>query len=121
MRKLIRLKFLSLIILVVMLTVTINGVHENAHAKQSHVISASDQASSLENSVSHHCPGSPLEEHKDLDCCDTCMNCACHAPLTIQQFQLYYKPIVLDMITSDPFKHLPEVYLSKFIPPHILV
>jgi hypothetical protein len=104
-----------------MLTVTINGVHISAHAMQSHVIDASIQASSAENSASHQCPCSPLEEHKDCDGCDTCINCACHAPLSIEQFQLSYNPIILDMSTSDPFKHLPEVFLSKFIPPHILV
>jgi hypothetical protein len=101
-----------------MLTVTIDGVHESAHAMQSHVIAASDQVSLLEIFASHQCPCSPLEQHKDYDGCDTCVNCVCHAPLTMQPFQLSYNPSILDSLyASDPFKHLPEVYLSKFIPP----
>lgn len=117
MRKISHLKFFSFILILVMLTVTINGVHESAHAAQSHVKSASGRAPHPEISESHQCPCVPLEQHKDLDCCDTCVNCACHAPLTIQQFQLSYNPIILELGTSDTFKHLPEVYLSKFILP----
>jgi hypothetical protein len=119
MRKLIPLKFLSLVLLVVMLTVAINGVLESAHAMQSQVTS-SDEKDGLHSEIAapHQCPCTPLEQHKDYDGCDTCVNCACHAPLTIQPFQLSYNPSILDnMYASDPFKHLPEVYLSKFIPP----
>jgi hypothetical protein len=105
----------------VMLTAMLVGMHESAHAMQSHVTAASDQASSSENSASHQCPCPPLEGHKDCDDCDTCINCACNATLTIEQFQLSYNPIIIDLSTSDPFKHLPEVYLSKFIPPENLV
>lgn len=121
MRKLIHLKFFSLILLVVMLTATINVVHESAHAMQGHVTAASDQVSPSDISTSHPSPCSPLEHHKDYDGCDSCINCACHAPLTIQQFQLGYNPIIIHLSTYDPFKHVPEVCLSKFIPPQNLV
>jgi hypothetical protein len=117
MRKLIHLKFLSLILLTVMLTVTINGVHESAVAMQSHVFAVSDQASHTLVSVPHKCPFTPLEQHKDFDGCDTCISCSCHAPLAFQQFQLSYNPIIINLSTSDPYTHLPEVFLSKFIPP----
>ena len=115
------LKFFSLMLLVVMLTVTINGVHESAHALQSHVTAAGDQVSPADISASQHSPCSPHEHHDDYDGCDTCINCVCHASLIIQPFQFCYNPSILDLSTSDPFKFLPEVYLSKFIPPHILV
>jgi hypothetical protein len=102
----------------ILLTVTINGVHESAHAMQSHVTVASDQASASEISASHQCPCTPLEQHKDYDGCNTCVNCTCHAPLTIQPFQLSYNPSVLDdLYASAPFNFLPEVYLSLFVPP----
>jgi hypothetical protein len=39
--------------------------------------------------------------------------------LTVQPLQLGYNPLILNLSTSDPFKHLPEVYLPKFIPPQI--
>ncbi|MFA7404018.1 MAG: hypothetical protein WC007_08490 [Pelobacteraceae bacterium] len=118
MRKLIPLKFFSRLLLVVLLTATINCVHESAHAMQSNVKMANDQSLS-EISSPHHCPCSPLEQHKDNDGCDNCINCACHAPLTVQHFKFSYNPSILDLQTSDPFKFLPEVYLSKFIPPQI--
>ena len=102
-----------------MLAVTINGVHESAHAMQNHVTTGNDQVSASEITDTHHCPCAPHEQHEDSDCCDSCINCACHAPLAVQQFKLGYNPIILDLNTSDPFKHLPEVYLSRFIPPQI--
>ena len=117
MRNKIPLKFFSRLLLVVMLTVTINGMHESAHAMQSHVSAASDQTSPSDISESHQCPCTPLEQHKDFDGCDTCVNCACHATQTVQQFTFNYNPSFQDLQTSDPFKFLPEVYLSKFIPP----
>jgi len=110
-----------MILLVIMLTVTINGAHACAHDMDSHLSAAGGQASPLEISASHHCPCCPVEQHNDCDDCDACMNCACHAPLAIQSFQIDYNPSILDLSASDPFKHLPDVYLSKFIPPHILV
>jgi len=119
MRKFIHLKFFSWVLLVVTLTVTINGVHNNAHAMQSQIAAASVQVSTSEITASHHCPCIPHDQHEDADCCDTCINCACHAPLTVQPLQLGYNPIISELSAPDPFKHLPEVYLSKFIPPQI--
>ena len=121
MRRLIHLKYFTLFLLVVMLTVTINGVHVSAHAMQNHVTVSSDQASPVQISAAHNCPCSPLEHHEEDDCCDACINCVCHAPLIIQQFLFSFTPSILELSASDPFKYLPEVYLSKFIPPHILV
>jgi hypothetical protein len=116
MRKLIHLKFYSLILVVVMLSVALHGAHESAHAMQSHVKTC-DQVSLPDISISHQCPCAPDEQHKDYDGCDTCVNCSCHASQTIQTFQLSYNPISISLGSSVPFKYLPEVFLSKFIPP----
>jgi len=116
MSKFIHLKFLSSLLLLVLLSATINGVHESAHAMQSPVNTAS---SALEAAPPHDTPCTPFEHHQDYDGCDSCVNCACHASFTIQPLQLSYNPIILDLSTFAPFKHLPEVYLSKFIPPQI--
>ena len=105
--------------LIVMMTVTICSVHAGAHAMQNGDSEASDQSSHSDVSVPHQCPCSPLDQHKDYDGCDTCFNCPCHAPLTVQPLQLSYNPIVINLNTSEPFKYLPEVYLTKFIPPQI--
>jgi hypothetical protein len=95
---------------------TFNGLLESANAMQCHVKTANDQSFS-EISSPHQCPCTPAEQQKNNDCCDICFDCACHAPLTVQHFKLSYNPSILDIQTSDPFKFLPEVYLSKFIPP----
>ena len=38
----------------------------------------------------------------------------------MQQFQFGYNPVILDLKRSEPFKYLPEVYLTRFIPPQNL-
>lgn len=104
-----------------MLAVTVHGLSENASAMQSHVTAASDSTSYPGIFASHPCPCAPLKQHNDYDDdCNTCINCSCHAPLAVQQSLLSYNPIILDLPTPDPFKCFPEVYLSKFIPPHNL-
>ncbi|MBI5485166.1 MAG: hypothetical protein HY888_11985 [Deltaproteobacteria bacterium] len=117
MRKFIPIQFFARLLLVVMLTVTVNGVHESVHAMQSDVSASSYQVSDVEVFASHQCPCSPLEQHKEYDGCNSCINCACHAPLIVQQFKIDFNPLVLDLQTSDPFRFLPEVFLTKFIPP----
>jgi hypothetical protein len=114
MRQFIHLKLFSSLLLFVMLTVTINGVLESAYAMQS---SVNTSGSAFETTAPHDIPCTPFEHHQDYDGCDSCVNCACHASLTILPFDFDYNPILLDLSTSDPFKFLPEVYLSKFIPP----
>lgn len=119
MRRLIPLKFISEILLVIMLVVAVNGVHESAYAMQGSVSASSYQASLSKISAPHQCPCAPLEQHKDYDGCDTCINCACHAPLPVQVFKLSQNSIILSLSTSETFTYLPEVYLPKFIPPQI--
>ena len=119
MRRIIHLKFISWALLTVILSVTIHCAHEGAHAMQRHATTSSAGAALTEMSATHQCPCSPGEQHNDFDACDSCAHCACHAPLTIQPFQFNYNPVIVYLTTSDPFTHLPEVYLSKFIPPQI--
>lgn len=112
------LKFLSEILVLVMLAVTVNCAHESAHAMQNHVLAASEQASPAEVSGPGQLPCAPQGQHSDCDDCDTCLNCACHAPLTVEPFiKLGYDPTMLNLIAPDPFRRVPEVYLSWFIPP----
>ena len=114
MRKFTSLKFVSQLLLLVMLTMTLNAVHESAHAMQGDI---KPETSGI--SATHHCPCSPFE-HTDYDGCHHCINCACHAPLAVQHMKFSYNPSLLNILIYDPFKFLPEVYLSKFIPPQIL-
>ena len=116
MRKNIHLKFISSVLVTVLLAVTILCVHENAYATHHHATIVKI-TSHTEITAPADCPASPLEQHKECDGCDTCAHCACHAPLTIQPFRFSYNPTVLVLQTCDPFNSLPEVFLSKFIPP----
>lgn len=98
-----------------MVSVTINGAHESAHAMQKPIIKAQDAL------APHDTPCTPFEHHQDYDGCDNCGNCACHASMVLQPFKLEYNPIIVNLSMYDPFKHLLEVYLTKFIPPQIQV
>lgn len=116
MRRFIPLNFVSSLLLLVMLAITLQGSHESAHAMQSPVSGASSIAVAP---APHDVPCSPFEHHHDFDDCDNCVNCACHASLTIQSIQLSYNPAVSELQTFDTFKFIPEVYLPRFIPPQI--
>lgn len=119
MRKTIHLKFISWVLLAVISAVTIHCVHESAHAMQSHATEVDKHESNTEISATPPCSCPPVEQHNNSGECDNCSSCACHAPLTIQPFRFSYNPTTSDLSTFDPFKHLPEVYLSRFIPPQI--
>lgn len=111
------LKSFSWFLLLVMLTVTLNCVHESAHAMQYHVSAACDHSGDTDAAQQHQ--DSPADQHHDNDCCENCSNCASHAPLTLQPLQLGYNPVLTDLHLVEPFQFLPEVYLSKFVPPQI--
>lgn len=121
MRKLIHMKFFSSLLLLAMLTVMLHCAHDSAHAhaKQSEEVTG-ERVSHSEISTAQRST-CPHEQHNDYDGCDTCINCTCHAPLIIQPLQLSYNPIISNLGATDLFKHLPEVFLSKFIPPQNLV
>ena len=116
MRTVIHLKYVATILLLVLLAISVNGVHTDIHARQHH-LTVTDAQASLSSDAAHSCPCTPDEQHNDCDECDSCIHCACHAPLTVQTFQLRYAPLIITLSATDPFKHLPEVVLPKFIPP----
>ena len=117
MRTPLMIKTVSWVILLAMLVVTTHLVHEEAHALQGTILSSVH--SSIDDCTSHQPPSPSGQQHADFDGCDTCINCACHAPLAVQQLVVHYNPIILSLGFSDPYQYLPEVYLSKFIPPQI--
>ena len=121
MRRFIPLKFVSRLLLICILLVAVNGVFQSAHAMQSCIATAMDSTiTHVESSTPHGCPSTPSEQHEDYDNCDTCIGCACHASLAAQQLMNNYAPLVLSLRLSDPYQHIPEVFLSKFIPPQNL-
>jgi hypothetical protein len=122
MLKFVHQKFFSWLLLVVMLAAAINGLHECAHAMEGQQSAASVHTSPADSLSAPHdcCPASPLEQHEEADGCDCCVNCACHAPLSVQPFRLSFNPIILSFQPAEPFQYLPEVYLAKFVPPQNL-
>lgn len=68
-------------------------------------------------------PICPCNQNPDDDgLCGPCRYCACHAPLIAQPVDLVCPTSQECIITSlEPFKVLPEVYLSIFIPPPNIV
>lgn len=111
------LKFISRLILLVLLTAILNGAHGTAHAMENHTNTTCIQAVYSAASTPHDCPCSPDEQHDDHDGCNKCASCACHAPLTMQLFQLVYTPIIAGLQTFTPLTVFPEVFLSLFVPP----
>lgn len=117
MRNVITLKFIARLLLIALFTVTLNCVHESAHAIQAPASTRDTQPEFKDTSETCNCPSQPSGHPQDSDECDDCYNCACHAPSTIQIFRLNYNPVIRNLGSSDSFKHLPEVFLPKFIPP----
>jgi hypothetical protein len=113
MKSLFEIKIVSWALLAVMLTAMLHGIHESAHAYGY----AGASAVQAELSQSQESPCAPAADHKDFDGCDACISCACHAPLAILPVNPKYDPIVSNLLIVAPYKHLPEVFLSKFIPP----
>lgn len=120
MREYLPLKLICWALLLVIFTAMTHGMCETAHAAQVQPSVTCDQAAQSELFASDHCPCCPVEQNDHQDGCDACINCICHASLTLQQFRLTYTPFIIDLKPSRPFKQLPEVYLSKFIPPQNL-
>ena len=118
-------KLISFSLIVVIITVATAGFWQDAGAedialakslKTTHA--AIPSLTSIKSS--HICPCNQSPDDDDL--CGPCRYCACHAPLIAQPVHLACPTSQECIITSlEPFKVLPEVYLSIFIPPQIIV
>jgi hypothetical protein len=117
MRKHLPLNIISRLILLVLLTAIINGVCGNTHAMDSHASGPCSPTNYSDVTSPHECPCSPDGQHSDDDGCSRCVNCACHAPLIMNRFQLVYTPVIADLQIITPLTVLPEVFLSLFVPP----
>lgn len=68
-----------------------------------------------------HCPtdaGHSDGTQPDPGQCDSSCHCACHTSLTGQPLSIVCSLHISPLTFTEPHKSLPEVYLSKFIPPH---
>ena len=64
-----------------------------------------------------HCPNCPERSHPESDDCASSCGCLCHLPASMQSIRITHSPVITEIVFFEPFTALPEVYLSKFIPP----
>jgi len=85
------------------------GAHDKAHASAAH---ASEQIHGSS------CPGTPSPQHDPGDhfCTGGC-GCPCQAPLAPSPAAVSYSPSSTDLYHVEVFRHVPEVYLSLYVPP----
>lgn len=115
-------KSVSFVLLAVMLTFATAGFSHGACAEDvpgSSVASADAVTSSI--AAGTQGPVCPCDDHStDSGHCGISCQCPCHASLTPQPVQVGCSPQISPLLFFEPFKALPEVYLSKFIPPQNL-
>ncbi|KAF0220110.1 MAG: hypothetical protein FD174_1555 [Geobacteraceae bacterium] len=114
-------KFCALILLMVIISMSVTGFCRSAHAADPSCDTTYDMAPGTYSAIEKQCPSCPVDEHSVPDHCDSSCHCPCHAPLTAQPVQVVCSRQIAPLVFPEPFKALPEVYLPKFIPPHILV
>lgn len=103
---------------VVLFTISVTGFCRNTHFFELSAASPTQTGSYL-TAVEKGCPICPIDEHSVPDHCDSSCYCACHAPLAPQPVEISCSQLVSSLVFAEPFKAIPEVYLSMFIPPQI--
>jgi len=85
------------------------GAHETAVSIQGH-----DAHQTAESA----CPGDPSPSHSPDDhiCVNDC-GCPCHAPLLSSSVTLTHAHSFTYLFQAELTRHIPEVYLSLFVPP----
>lgn len=114
-------KFTSVGLILVILAVSFFGLCRETHAAEESWVAPAPECSQKIDASDDHCPACPHEEQSDVDHCASSCYCSCHLPVTVQALQLLHAPIISRLLAYEPFTALPEVFLSKFIPPQIHV
>lgn len=112
--------FLSRLLLLILLTASINGQFGSAHAMQQRVSPAKTGDSFTLFSAMHAERKTAHEDHKHSGECHTCCICLCHVILPVQSIKLDYNPVIISFSSFKPIANLPEITLSRFIPPRKL-
>jgi hypothetical protein len=116
MHQLIIVTFFSRFLLLILLTGSINGQLGTAHAEQTSVSPAKTGESFAMVSARPE-KKTVHEHHNHTGECHTCCNCFCNVILSIQSIKLDYNPVIMSFGSFKPIANLPEVTLSRFIPP----
>ena len=113
-------KYISFLMVMVMFTLSVSGYCLSAHATELSFELTDEHATSYLSAKEKQCPSCPINEQIPHDC-DSFCHCPCHALLTSQPVQIVCFRQITTSVFFELFKALPEVYLPKFVPPHILV
>lgn len=114
-------KYISFLMVIVILSIAVNGFCQSSDIVEFSVAAKNVQKDTYIFSIDTQCPESPVNKSAHPDHCSSSCHCSCQAPLTLQSGRLCYSPSIDPLSSFEPFKAIPEVYLSKFIPPQILV
>lgn len=114
-------KYISFLTAIVILSIAVNGF-----CRSSDNVEFTDAVKSVQNvtylsAINKQLPLSPGNKSTQPDHCSSTCYCSCHAPLTLQPVRLCYSPQIDSLLFYETFQAIPEVYLSKFIPPQIFV
>jgi hypothetical protein len=109
------------IFLLILLTASINGKFGHAQVVQTSRSSAQNRESFATVSAMHADKKTAHEHHKHSGECYTCCNCLCHVILSVQSIKLDYNPVIMSFCSFKPITNLPEIILSRFIPPRALL
>ena len=116
MRQTIYKKHISILMVMVVFTISVTGIYRNAHDTDLTGYAKCEQGTGHLSAIP-----SPVDEHSVPDHNDSSCYCPGHAPLMEQPIQLVCSQLISPLEFHEPFKAIPEVYLPKYIPPHILV
>jgi len=112
----------SLLLLFVTITGLLVSFGENGHCAgelpDAHQKAHPPLVNSLTQLYDNTRPGvpSPSDSTNDHCCTDGC-DCPCQAPLAPAPIVFSYSPTFTSLFHVDTIRHIPEVYLSLFVPP----
>lgn len=89
------------------------GEPPGAHGRSNHP----PAADGVQNTDGHcPCAPSPSTTPNDHFCTGDC-GCPCQAPLSSAMLTVGYSPAFANLRHAEVTRHIPEVYLDRFIPP----
>lgn len=111
---------IALVMVMIMLAISVSASFSSASSGE---ISGGASVKAEQGAQAPHvggchdgCPSCPDHGDSDSHHCDSC-SCLCHAALTHAPFQFVSSSFSIPHISREPFRFLPDVYLTKFIPP----
>ena len=108
-------KYISCLMVLVILAISVTGFCPDTCAAE--LPDNLNSGHCTAGAIDGHCPSSPVNDHAASDQYDPSCHCPCHAPLTTQPVQITCSQRISPLLFIDPFKAIPEVFLSRFIPP----